>query len=288
MRQSTSKRVDYYFACDDAGSAYHIAAFVSQKFDALINKRKCEFRLGGPALRVFKEFMNEQALSQLPQVEEISLETRIAIIGTGEGFERQEISNALELEIPVLAVFDNWTDFENRLLSNGQRLDVRSIIVTDDKALELSRRANSGIRTIKVDNYIIKYLSELKKSNTVQANNLLILHQPLKSSLKILKMKNIKTEKVQNIIRNDIDTMIRLMKEKVNYDEIENVTVRIHPTFSAKYESIMDLKDNDYQISKNTLLEDLSNSKIVAGLDTYGLYLSEKLNIKTIRLKINE
>ena len=106
--------------------------------------------------------MNEQALSQLPQVEEISSGTRIAIIGTGEGFEKQEISNALELEIPVLAVFDNWTDFEKRLRSNGQRLDVRTIIVTDDKALELSRRANSDIRTIKVDNYIIKYLSKLK------------------------------------------------------------------------------------------------------------------------------
>ena len=288
MFRNTSNRVDYYFACDDAGSAYHIAAFVSQKFDALINKRKCEFRLGGPAQRVFNEVMNEQALSQLRQVEKISSGTRIAIIGTGEGFERQEIRNALELEVPVLAVFDNWTDFEIRLLSNGQRLDVRSIIVTDDQALELSRRANSDIRTTKVDNYIIKYLSEIKKSYAVQANNLLILHQPLKSSLKILKMKKLEIEKVQNIIRNDIDTMIRLVKEKVNSDEIEKVTVRIHPTFSGQYESIMDLKDNDYQISKNTLFEDLSNSKIVAGLDTYGLYLSEKLKIKTIRLKINE
>ena len=101
-------------------------------------------------------------------------------------------------------------------------------------------------------------------------------------------MKNLEIETVQNLIRDDIDTMIRLMKEKVNYDEIENVSVRIHPTFSAQYESILDLKDNNYQISKNTLLEDLSNSKIVAGFDTYGLYLSEKLNIKTIRLKINE
>ena len=48
---------------------------------------------------------------------------------------------------------------------------MRTIIVTDDKALELSRRANSDIRTIKVDNYIIKYLSKLKKSYAVQANN---------------------------------------------------------------------------------------------------------------------
>ena len=101
-------------------------------------------------------------------------------------------------------------------------------------------------------------------------------------------MRGLKTDEARNIIRNDIEIMKKIVKEKVNSDEIEKIIVRIHPTFSAKYESLMDLKDNDYEVSRNTLLEDLSDSKIVVGLDTYGLYLSEKLKIKTVRLKIDE
>ncbi len=286
--RNVSNQIDYYFACDDAGSAYHIAAFVAHNYETLINKRRCGFRLGIPALHVFREFMSITALDNLWHVKKIPPETKTAIIGTGEGFERQEISSALDIGIPVLAVFDNWTNYENRLLFKGRKLKVRAILVTDNRALELSRRINSKVRTVKVENQIVKFLLSSKENKKSKNKKLLVFHQPLQKNLKRLRMKSIGIDEVINIVRTELELFLDFVKKNINVYRKEEITVRIHPSLLAKHKKLFDLENESFMISKNTLIEDLSNSNIVVGYDSYALYLSEKLKIKTVRLKIDE
>jgi hypothetical protein len=284
MCRKIDSQIDYYFSIDDAGSAYHVAAFIKQKYHKIIHERNCVFKLGLPAKKVFSEILSKNELLSLKLVEQMPYSTKTAIIGTGDGFECSELHSAVNSSARVFAIFDNWTDFDKRLSFKGNKLKVRGIIVTDKQARKLAEDLYPNISVRLFNNQIILYLKSLKKDKLSVQKNLLLIHQPFSENLVQLRSKKENLQNILRILQTEIRIFEKSIEKTVDLSKIENKIVRIHPIIYTKFSNIKNQELTGYKISHNTLAEDLNKAGVVVGYDSYALYLAEKLNIKTIRL----
>lgn len=279
-------KTKYYFSCDDAGSAYHIAAFVRNNYAKFGRKRNFVFKLGIPAIRVFKEILTAKQFLTLKFVTKAPKNTGLAIIGTGHGFEASEISKVMRCGFRVYVVFDNWTNYSSRLLYEGQRLLVTGIIVTDERAKKLAKATQPKIRVHLLSNQIVSLLKNFQKTvSKVDTKRLLLIHQPDPKNLQDIHLNQANGDLLKNILIRELTDLTHNLKMKIDLGSFDEIIVRVHPTIFSKIRNRKSIQINGYKVSQNNLIQDLSSADTIVGYNSYALFLGKKIGKQIIRIQ---
>ena len=200
----------------------------------------------------------------------------IVLYSTGwqNHFEYYFLDYARKNNLPSVAFLDNWTNFRERFGypdANWQK-NFPDFIATHDKYSQESASKQGLKNPITIKNYSLeKKLNEYKKL-TKKEDTLLFLSEP---TAKVAK----KTYGDSNYWGfNEKDTLKAILQYQKK-STCSKIVVRLHPSEESKaYKEL----DPNITISSNSLLKDISDAKLVIGLDTSVLHLAFLLGKKVI------
>ena len=135
----------------DLGGGSQLYYFVRN--NTIFKNYKKFFFLKGDSKSLIKKYKNESKID--------NLDYDLIICSTsGNNYEKKIIYEALKKKKEVWVIFDNWTNYTDRLSYKGEVLFVSKIIVTDKYAHEL---ANKYYKKHLIEIHPNYYLEHLKK-----------------------------------------------------------------------------------------------------------------------------
>ena len=189
-------------------------------------------------------------------------------------FEYHFLAYAKKQSLPSVAFLDNWTNFRERFGypdANWQK-NFPDVIATHDKHSQ-ENADNQGLKNpITIKNYSLEKKLNEYKNLTKKEDTLLFLSEP---TAKVAK----KTYGNSNHWGFDEKDTFKAILQYQKKSTCSKIVVRLHPSDEPKiYKAIAP----DITISSNSLLKDISDAKIVIGLDTSVLRLAFLLGKKVI------
>ncbi len=189
-------------------------------------------------------------------------------------FEYHFLDYARKNSLPSVAFLDNWTNFRERFgyPDVAWQKNFPDFIATHDKHSQ-EGASNQGLKnTITIKNYSLEKKLNEYKYLVKKEDTLLFLSEP---TAKVAK-KTYGDSNYWGFDEKDTFKAILQYQEKFTCSKI---VVRLHPSDESKvYKEI----DPNINISSNSLLKDISDAKIVIGLDTSVLRLAFLLGKKVI------
>jgi RimJ/RimL family protein N-acetyltransferase len=251
-------------AANDAGGAEQIA-WLARK----INHRIKAY-LDGPAIRVFAgSGINFEPITSLGEL----IKSDLVITGSGwmSPLENEVIRFCRKEDIPCLTLLDHWVNFKERFLKEPVA-EPQMLAVTNLPALTLANQTFKGKSIwLLPDFQIDTYKASIKVTNT--RSKVLVLMEPSPTlSLEFcitLEMEYALIEKAVQI------------KETNGFESVE---IRLHPSQALGSQNSSKLRKRFPGIlisNKKDLVDDLSDSALVLGFSSYGLYISAMCGIDT-------
>lgn len=227
--------------------------------------------LDGPAHKIFEDSM--VAFDGAEKLNEI-LDCDLLITGSGwmSTLEMDVIKEAKRREIPCITLLDHWVNYQERF-SNREENQPQILAVTNSISLEMAQE--------KFPNKVVWFLPDFQIEAYRKA-----LNQPEKSSicvLILLEPLSILTSSFpvnREIIENLLRSAISIKKTR----GLNSIVVRPHPSQSDTHFifEILEKFAGEFELSKGeSLLEDLRNSEVVIGLNSYALYIASQCEIAT-------
>lgn len=185
------------------------------------------------------------------------------------------LSYAKQHKIPSIAFLDNWTNYRERFgyPSPNWRENFPDFITTHDELSEKLAHSYNLPNLVPIKNYsLIHQLENFKKTDTKQDDTLLFLSEPTAT----VALTTFGDKKYWGFDETDIFKSILKHKSKFN---CKNIVVRLHPSDIPKtYKNI----DPNVTISQTSLEEDITNAKVVIGIDSSVLHLAFLLGKKVL------
>jgi len=165
--------------------------------------------------------------------------------------------------IPTIAFLDHWTFYDKRFKNTYP-----DYIATHDFYSTQIAKQNNLPNIIPIKNYYLdKLLTQYKKLDIKEKNQLLYCTEPTAEVAK----KRFGNPDYWGF--NEIDIYKELQKIAQQYNL--SLKLRLHPSDTPqKYLAI----DKNLMISKQTLIEDIAESKLIIGIDTIALYYAYVFN----------
>ena len=267
------KNKNLFFAAHDAGAAEILVA-IARRNKA---KNKIRLNLSGPAIKIFeREELYANNNNSNFNLEREILGSDYIITGTSQknSHELEAIQVAKSHSKKTISLLDHWTNYKERFLLFDKLILPNQIWVFDSYAEELALRFFKDTKVVRHKNlYIedqIKYFEEI---NSQTSQYVLYLCQNL-------------NDHREEIPFNDIDAISFFLKNKHLCDKnsktpkLNTVCIRVHP--SQKSFDLQLLKKRFPQIriiqqTKPSLLNQISESSYVVGVDTMAMALAVEL-----------
>ena len=250
--------------CHDAGGARQIAAILLRWgwHPAWVQAR-------GPAVEIFHRDMPYVPVrSELSDLHGI----RAIITGTGwaSDFEHEARIAAHKTGVRSITVLDHWTNYEDRFIRNGERLLPDELWVVDEYAEGLAQQLFPGIQIVRVpDSYAERELRHITPLSTSTPNRVLYLLEPIRSNWGREEPGEFQA------LRYFLDRWPCL-----KFPSSTEIMLRPHPSETPqKYAIFLNEKGKPLvQWSKNSLSEDITQARWVAGCNTYAMVLALAAN----------
>lgn len=277
--------------CYEAGAAQIISSLVKNK----IFYQDISFCLDGPAKNIFKDKVGEIEIKN--NFDEISSLGAGDFVLAGRSlvpdFEREAILMANKYGIDNGVFLDHWVNFDNFYIPHS-RVDSKSsypdympkhVFVGDKYAFGIAEKLY-GEKVMYIENEyhidILECASRFESSN--HNNTLLYIADPLSDDNK--KLNN--GLKIYNFDEFDVFTEMMNNIDLLKNIGISKIVVRFHPNHVEQVfaENILNKirYDNDIEIvvdGKTELVRQIMNSRIVFGIESAGLVISQMLGKAT-------
>ena len=250
--------------CHDAGSANHILAWLRSDNCA----EYIQPYMTGPAQKIWAEsFPNKPTASSMT---EALTGAKSLLSGTGWASDLEHNARRLARKtgIKAVAMIDHWVNYENRFVREGVQLLPDEIWVVDDYAFDLARETFPCCQVfLKKDTYSQYLLAEVQPVSDTTGNSLLYILEPMRSNWGRSSQGEFQA----------LDYMIENL-QFLGLPEDTVVKLRPHPSDPlGKYDGYLTKQSvHLLELDQGSLVESLSESKWVAGCQSFALTLALK------------
>lgn len=258
----------------DSGGAELISSYLRY------NKKKFDYFLQGPALRIFKrKFKKNFKNLKMHNLEKKIQKSDIVLTGTSweSDLEKKSILLCKKNKVRVLSFIDHWVNYSERFKLKSKVILPDEIWVSDKYSQNIAFNKFDIPIKLKKNYYFKEILNDYKKLKKKKLNifDFLFLSEPIKKHFPKLNYSEYTCFK----------KFIKLLKrKKINYN---NILIRLHPS-EKKNKYIKFLKNREFNdikskiiLSKNiNLLDDLNISKNIVGINSMALVIGVLLKKK--------
>ena len=200
-------------------------------------------------------------------------------------YEKKILDLAIQKKRNTWVIFDNWTNFEKRLVYKKKKLIPSKLLVSDIYAKKLARKIYPKLTIEKIPNYLLRNLKKkikrkLSKKKDIQ--NVVYYSSPEFYPLGIEKKmwEDSEEKKLVQEIKYILDSDIFNSNRR-------KLVIRLHPKLNYlrnkktfKYKKFIEKE-------KINMESTISSTDISIGKDTYALFLTKSLGIPTFSLVKN-
>ena len=242
----------------DAGGAELISNYLK-------NKKKVQFVLNGPAIKIFK---NNNKNLRIISLNKALNNSKLFICGTSafSDLEKKTIIKCKKNKIKVVAWLDSWTNYKERFLLNNSLNLPDEIWVSDNYAYKKAKKIFQSVKILKKKNYYLKNIKKKLKTKKKKIINKILYVCGLMNQNKMIN----KLEKIS------FYNFFRILNKK--YYKNLNIVLRYHPAETNFFDKKM-IKKLNIKISKNKIIDDFNWCDIVVGANTMAFYLARNLNL---------
>ena len=145
----------------DMGGAYQLYYFI--KDNPILKNYKKYFFFSGDSKLLIKKKNQDKSFNYL--------NCNLILCSTsGNNYEKKIIKLANKKKKKVWVIFDNWTNYAQRLVYRGDVLQTEKIIVSDLHASKLANKIYNN-HDVSFTNYFLKHLRKLKKKKIFKEKN---------------------------------------------------------------------------------------------------------------------
>ncbi len=263
--------------CKDAGGANLISHHI------LNNPSSYIYFLEEPAKSIFET--NLGSLEIIPL--ELLIENSKQII-TGTGWQSDLEWHAIKLgrlkAKEVITYLDHWVNYEERFCRNGEQVLPNSIWVSDDYARSEALRIFPNVHVELHKNHYLESIRKEHRSYRMKSPRnspsgkirILYLCEPIVT---------MNVEKPSSNGLSEVDVLRNFLSFIPDMANVE-LTLRLHPSENADKYRMFPFAFKRSLPHETPLAKDLSECDFVVGMDTYAMYLSDCLGIKTFSTKL--
>ncbi len=261
----------------DLGGAYQLFHFVKKN----------------PILKKFKKFFffkgDSESLIKKNEKGKISSDLNYDLIicsTSGSDYEKKIIDIANKKKKEIWVIFDNWTNYKERLSYKGKTLLTSKIIVTDNYACELAKKIYKNQFVEISPNYFLEYLKRIKlKKKKFKKKKVTFFTSPesyfYKKKGNPKSRENWEKKEKKNLLR-EISYIKKSEYFKDNFDY--SFLLRLHPQLNFLRNDKNFIYKDFIESEKKNLETSISTTDISIGKDSYALFLTECLKIPTFSI----
>ena len=250
-------------AANDAGGAEQISWLIRNL------PHKIVAYIDGPAKQIFENSgVHFERATQLGELMNCDL------LITGSGWMSQlevlAIKEAKIQNVPCITFLDHWVNYIERF-GEDKSCHPQIIAVTNSAALQMAQdKFPDKVVWIFPDFQIESYVEEIQGIKNFPTSVLILLEPTSNLNLDF----PVNDANIEYLI----ESAISLKRAR----GLKSIVIRPHPSqkFDLSIAKILEKYDEEIEISKSAmLLEDLKNSEVVLGFNSYGLYISSQCGI---------
>jgi hypothetical protein len=249
---------------NDAGGSNYIYSFI--KHHSISPFLYCN----GPAEDIFSKLENSVVCLS---IDEVISNVDIIIFASGQtsGFEIENLKYSKN-KVLTASVLDHWTNYTNRFKLNNESILPDIFIVYDKNAYDLCTSQFPEFKNIiLLKNYYLE--NQLIESNTLEIKKdyILYLDEPIKFHPNSIKKYN-----YDEILGFEL---FLKFKNKTKFKN-DKILIRFHPSElnKSKYDVLINSYKGITITNHNSLVEDLTRSKIVVGYESMAMVVALQIN----------
>jgi hypothetical protein len=255
-------------AANDAGGAEQVVW--------LLKNLECcaSAYISGPAIKIFN-----QGQTNFNRISNLEFLSDFDLIITGSGWmtdlEKETIKFANQRNIPCITILDNWVNYLTRFGEN-QLFYPNILAVTNYQALLMAQKTFPNKLIWHLPDFQLDYYQKSISKDDTDSKNILVIAEP-----------TIIENQLSNVSIEDFDRLITSAISIKVEENLEKILVRPHPSQEKNilFDQILEKFSEEIEVLNNTILiDDLKNSKIVIGINSYVLYIAALSGIKTYSL----
>jgi RimJ/RimL family protein N-acetyltransferase len=263
---------DFILKAKRIGVAAHDAGGAEQISWLLRNlPTKALAYIDGPANRIFENSgITFDRAGQLSDV----MSCDLVITGSGwmSQLEVTAIMEAQQRDIPCITILDHWVNYLERFGSNKENLP-QILAVTNSVALQMAQEKFPNKLVWLLPDFQVDYYQKRMRQSKKTSSCALILLEP--------------TSTLSSMFAVGDSVIEELLKSAIIHKRargLSAVVVRPHPSqlgYPLLEDKLKEFQDEMKISDASSLLEDLENSAVVFGLNSYAMYISSQCEIVT-------
>jgi len=190
----------------------------------------------------------------------------ITCTGWMSNLEFNSLQSALKNNIYSIVVLDHWISYKDKFTKNGISLKPDELWVTNVYAFELAKKEFPSIKTKIFKDFYKSKIQRGFKNKKINDFSITYLTEPIFYNWGVREPEiyafNFFLDRIHHVIKTNKQLTIHL---------------KIHPSENhLKYKKLLDIKHEGYKIYtwKGNLLDSISCSKYIVGINTYALTLA--------------
>jgi len=243
----------------------------------------CRFIVDGPAVSIFKRKLGQVKIEPIEEMEHLLEKSSMLLTGTSwaSTLEKLAIRQARKRNINVVSILDNWANYLERFLLDGEQVLPDEIWVCDKYALKLAEETFSNVSIRQIENpYLLDIQDELESCQTSSSpgkefRNILYTCEPV--SAHAFRSKGSDDAFGFTEFEAMALFMSHLRKLSISNSPL-NVRIRLHPSEKPdKYDAYIGVESGEINVSKscnNTLVEDCAWADWVVGINSMALVVA--------------
>jgi hypothetical protein len=257
--------------CHDAGATNLIVHWL-KNYEGIIFP--C---MEGPAIRIWNFHFPE---IKILQIEEAIHNAKSLLSGTGNSsFEHNARIKAQNKGLYSISVIDHWTAYKERFIFNNRKVLPDLILVGDSFAKQLAQSIFPLVKVVELNNLYLE--NEAKMALQLRKNPVVI---PPKKVLAVMENFKVNPDDGRSLDFMSLDYLFENIRK---IDKGQGVTIRIrpHPSELPNKYKVFEQKETNVEISDNlNLYQDLANSDLVVGMQSFAMVVSQHCNIPTVSI----
>jgi hypothetical protein len=257
--------------CHDAGAANLIVHWLKSYEGVIL---PC---MEGPAIRIWNLHFPK---IKILQMEGVICNAKTLLSGTGNSsFEHDARIKAQNKGLYSISVIDHWTNYKERFTFNNKKILPDLILVSDNFAKQLAQSIFPFIKVVELKNLYLE--NEIKMVLRLRKKP---IDMPPKKVLAVMENFKVNPNDGQSL---DFISLDYLLENVHKIDKGQGVAIRIRPHPSElpdKYKEF-EQKEANVEISDTfNLHQDLANSDLVVGMQSFAMVVSQHCNIPTMSM----
>ena len=239
--------------------------------------------LKGPAVKVFKNNNIQESNNNLF---EAIKDANFVITGTSwqSNLEKEAIYIAKKMGIHTISFLDHWVNYEERFIYNNKLILPDEIWVTDKFAFDLAKNIFKKTTIKRKHNYYLNNLKKIIEKKIIKNKTINQNYRGLFIGENISEHALLNTGNIDGFGFTEQDSLKFLLDNICNLKiKVSNLKIRPHPSdikdkynWTRKNKIVTEISNN------NTLVDDILESNIIFGCESFAMVIGLLANKKVI------